>query len=266
MFNIMQTREIGDELIKLNPVTLDAIYDIRLMNRIEIKYIFATRKVTDLVILLGKHYKVLEISDKRMLPYSTTYLDTADYLFYYQHVRGEFDRHKIRYRRYLATDESFLEIKKKTNKGRTLKWRIKNEPLSGSIDSRASDFIQEYLPDGSTSVKPVLESRFTRITLAGFEQKERITIDLNVSFSDPETGKVISLPYLAIAELKKEAYSDGSQFKSLIKQLNIYPAGFSKYCVGSALLNNTIKKNMIKPKLLLLNKLENECNGSDITG
>lgn len=256
----MQTGEIENELKRLDPVTLDALYSVRLMNRIEIKYVFTTAKLAELVNLLGKHYQVLEISNMRMLPYSTTYLDTADSLFYNQHVRGEFARHKVRYRKYVATDESFLEIKKKTNKGRTIKWRIENQPLSGAFDSRASDFIQKYLPVGSAYIKPALKNRFTRITMAGFEQKERITIDFNLFFSDPETEEVISLPHLAIAELKKEAYSDSSHFKSLIKQLSIYPTGFSKYCIGRALLSDTIKKNTIKPKLLLLNKLENEYN------
>jgi hypothetical protein len=260
MFKIFQTSNIEDELNKFNTVTLDAISCIRLMNRIEIKYVFAATKLTALLNILAKHYQVLEVCNMRMLPYSTTYLDTTDSLFYNQHVRGEFARHKIRYRKYMATDESFLEIKKKTNKGRIIKWRIENELLSDSFDSRASDFIHEYLPVTSDSVKPVLAILFTRITLAGFEQKERITIDFNILFSDPETAREISLPYLAIAELKKEAYSDVSHFKSLIKPLNIYPSGFSKFCVGRALLNDTIKKNMIKPKLLLINKLENEYN------
>ena len=77
--------------------------------------------------MLSNHYQVLEINNMRILPYSTTYLDTSDYLFYYQHVRGEFERYKLRYRKYEATNESFLEIKKKTNKGRTIKWRIENK-------------------------------------------------------------------------------------------------------------------------------------------
>lgn len=256
----MQTSEVEDELNRLNPVTLDALYSVRLMNRIEIKYVFTTGKLAELVNLLGKHYQVLEISNMRMLPYATTYFDTSDSLFYNQHVRGEFARHKVRYRRYVATDESFLEIKKKTNKGRTIKWRIENQPLTGSFDSRASDFIQNYLPVGSAYIKPALKNRFTRITMAGFEPKERITIDFNLSFSDPDTEEMISLPHLVIAELKKEAYSDNSLFKSLAKQLSIYPTGFSKYCIGRALLSDTIKKNAIKPKLLLLNKLENEYN------
>jgi hypothetical protein len=207
---------------------------------------------------MGDHFHVLEICNMRILTYSTTYLDTDDCLFYNQHVRGEYDRHKIRYRKYEATEESFLEIKKKTNKGRTIKWRIAGKPSSGTFDSQASGFLREHLPVSSILVRPTLLNQFTRITLAGFELKERVTIDFNISFTRPETMEHINLPYLAIAELKKEAYSDSSHFKTLIRQLNVYPAAFSKYCVGSALLNDSLKRNMIKPKLLLLNKLENE--------
>jgi hypothetical protein len=258
MFNTSQNSRIKDVLSRLNPVNLDSLSCIRLMNRVELKYIFETSKLEELVNLLGNHYHVLEINNMRILPYSSTYFDTSDSLFYYQHVRGKLSRHKMRYRRYEATAESFLEIKKKTNKGRTVKWRIENELLSGSFDTVASRFIQKHLPVSSTLVKPVLTNQFTRITLAGFELKERITLDFNLSFSDPVNKQEIALPYLAIVELKKEGASDGSQFKSLIKQMNIYPTGFSKYCIGRALLSDTLKTNTLKPKLLLLNKLENE--------
>jgi hypothetical protein len=255
----MQQRYIESELSKLSPVSLDEMSGIRLMSRIEIKYVFTTSRLTDLVVLLGKNYQVLEINKMRILPYSTTYLDTDDFLFYNQHVRGQFDRHKIRYRKYEATSESFLEIKKKTNQGRTIKWRIENQLTSGFFDSRASDFMHDYLPVSQDIVRPSLLNQFTRITLAGFELKERITLDFNISFTRPGDLESVTLPYLVIAELKKEPYSDSSHFKSLIKQLNIYPTSFSKYCVGCVLLNDSLKKNMIKQKLLLLNKLEHEC-------
>ena len=258
-FNKMHNYDIEGQLLRLNSIDLDAISGARLMNRFEVKYVFNARKLNDLINLLGKHYHVLEINKLRLLPYSTTYLDTTDCFFYHQHARGEFDRHKLRYRTYQATDESFLEIKKRTNKGMTVKWRIENKPVAGSLDPVAKGFIQEYLPVSSTLVKPALINQFTRITLAGFALKERVTIDFNISFSLPESRNQITLPYLAVAELKKEAYSDSSLFKGLIRKLNIYPTGFSKYCVGSALLNDSLKKNALKPKLLLLNKLENEC-------
>jgi len=256
----MNNCDIEVELSKLNSINLDSLYNVRLMNRVEVKYVFNIRKLPDLIRMLGRNYQVLEIKNTRLLPYSTTYLDTSDYLFYSQHVRGEFARYKLRYRKYEATSESFLEIKKKSNKGRTSKWRIENKNESGSFNPEATCFISKHLPVSPGLVKPAIITNFTRITLAGFKWNERITIDLNISFSTSENLREISLPYLAIAELKKDGYSDYSGFRALVKQLNIYPAGFSKYCIGSALLNDSVKKNMIKPKLLLLNKLENECN------
>jgi len=260
MFQIMQNNDLEGELSKLKAVSLDSLFSVRLMNRVEIKYVFNIRKLTDLIRMLAGNYQVLEIKNMRMLPYFTTYLDTSDYLFYSQHVRGEFARYKLRYRIYEATDESFLEIKKKTNKGRTSKWRIENINNPGSFDSEATCFINKHLIVNPALVKPAILNNFTRITLAGFESNERITIDFNISFSSTENSREISLPFLAIAELKKDGYSDYSGFRAIVKQLNIYPSGFSKYCIGSALLNDSVKKNMIKPKLLLLNKLENECN------
>lgn len=263
---MMLKSDLGEELSGLKPVTLDDISGVSLMNRLEVKYLFTSMKLTKLINLLGNNYHVLEINNMRILPYTSTYFDTEDSLFYNQHVRGKFSRHKIRYRKYEATSESFLEIKKKTNKGRTIKWRIENSQLTDSFDSEASSFIGEYLPVNSTLIRPAIINQFTRITLAGFEMKERITIDFNISFSRPDLSEVISLPYLAIAELKKEGHSYSSPFNNMIRKLDIYPTGFSKYCVGSALLNDTLKRNMIKPKLLLLNKLENEYYGSDVTG
>jgi hypothetical protein len=260
MFQIVQNRDLEGALSKLNSVNLDSLYSVRLMNRVEVKYVFNIRKLPDLIRMLAGYYQVLEIKNMRILPYTTTYLDTSDYLFYSQHVRGEFSRYKLRYRRYEATNESFLEIKKKTNKGRTSKWRIENINNSGSFDSEATCFILKHLPVSPDIVRPAIINNFTRITLAGLELNERVTIDFNISFSSLENLREISLPYLAIAELKKDGYSDYSGFKALVREMNIYPAGFSKYCIGSAMLNDSVKKNMIKPKLLLLNKLENECN------
>jgi hypothetical protein len=259
----MREGEIKIALNQITPISLDAISCVRLMNRIEIKYVFAATRLTDIIALLADQYAVLEIDNLRVFPYSTTYFDTPEHLFYYQHLRGGFNRQKVRYRRYEATNNSFLEIKKKNNKGRTIKCRIENEPHFGSFDDSAMRFINEHLPLDSRVLSPSLINRFSRITFAGCEMKERITIDFNVSFANPENKLQLDMPYLAIVEFKKEAQSDTSRFKNMIKQLSIYPTGFSKYCVGSAITNASLRKNLIKPKLLLLNKIENEYTRSD---
>jgi hypothetical protein len=254
----MQDEQITSGLSRFRATSLEEISCVRLMNRIEVKYLFQSARLPELVNLLAESYDVLEIEGRRTLPYSTTYFDTDDHLFYYQHVRGKLNRYKIRYRKYEATDESFLEIKKRTNSGRTIKWRVENVFGNKAFDSSATDFISEYSPVCSSSLKEALFNKFSRITFASCSLNERITIDYNISFAAPEGGSGISLPYIAIAELKKGAASDSSPFKNMIKQLQIYPSGFSKYCIGSALLNDSLKKNAVKPKILLINKFENE--------
>ena len=254
----MNDGEIINSLSSLEPISLDAIESVRLMNRIETKYLFSITKLEDLINVLVGKYRILEIEKLRANPYLTTYMDTPDYFFYNQHVRGELERHKIRYRKYESTGTSYLEIKKKTNKRRTIKRRIINNLIPGSFDGPAVNFIRQYLPVTSFLIKPVLISRFTRVTVIGLETKERITVDYNISFSEFEGGGQVGIPFLVIAELKNSVDSRRSPFNNLIKNLNIYPTGFSKYCIGNAILNDLLKKNMMKPKLLLLNKIKNE--------
>jgi hypothetical protein len=254
----MYNGEIVTALMTLNPICLEAIDGVRLMNRVETKYLLSSERLVDLINLLDYRYNVLEINNLRVLPYLTTYLDTPDHLFYYQHVRGKLERNKIRYRKYESTSETFLEIKKKTNKGRNIKWRIENNPDSGSFDRPAISFLHKHLSVDSTIIKPNLINRFNRTTLIGLESKERITIDYNISFTEPDSQRKVLMPYLAIVELKKEGYSNCSNFNNIIKYLNMRSSTFSKYCTGIAILNESVKKNMIKSKLLLLNRIENE--------
>jgi hypothetical protein len=106
-------------------------------------------------------------------------------------------------------------------------------------------------------LQTVLDNKFTRITLAGIETRERITLDFDISFSTAGTNS-IELPFLAIAELKSDGYPRKSQFTGVIRGMGIKPTGFSKYCIGTALLKDIPRKNILKPKLLLLKKIENE--------
>ena len=243
---------------RLRPISLDALGAVSLMNRIEIKYLLNFRNIPAFIDMLSDKYQALEICNLRLFQYSSTYLDTTDSLFYYQHVHGQFDRFKIRYRKYESTGLSFLEVKKKTNKGRTIKWRVEQESVAGFKDSHAAGFIAKHSPVAADSIHPVLLNRFSRITLASIESRERITIDFNITFSDFNGNASITFPWLAIVEFKKESYSDSLSFRSLIKNVSAYPTSFSKYCIGSSLLNDSLKKNMIKRKILLIKKLENE--------
>jgi hypothetical protein len=249
--------EINNILSSFNPVTLQEMAEVMLMDRVETKYVFSSKRLPALLDLLSLRYRIMEINTVRSFPYSTTYLDTADLLFYMQQVTGKLNRHKIRYRRYEATGSSFLEIKKKTNKNRTIKWRIENSLTNDTPDIRASIFIKEYLPDLCSELKPVLINGFTRLTLVGTECPERITLDYDLTFNSPD-GNICNLPFLAVAEIKRDHHCGFSPFGIIMKDFGIQPNRFSKYCIGSAITSQMPRKNTLKQNLLLINKIENE--------
>jgi hypothetical protein len=230
--------------------------DVTLMNRVETKYVFSSSRLSGLLSMLPSHYKVLEIEKERCLRYTTTYFDTPDFQLFDQQMRGKLNRHKIRYRCYEVSGHTFLEIKKKTNKKRTVKRRIENY-LNGEFNNEALTFLEDNFPDMAAGLTPALINVFTRVTLVGNDMKERITVDSNLSFRSPE-GNSIELPYLAIAEVKKEKHNSGSPFFNLMKEMGIQPNNFSKYSIGSSLIRTMPRINTLKPNLLLIKKLENE--------
>lgn len=253
--------EINSVLDSFDTIPLYKMSKVRLMKRTDTKYVFSTKILPALLLQLSEKYKVMDICQIRTFPYTTTYLDTPDYLFYNQHMTGKLERHKIRYRKYETSGASYLEIKKKTNKNRTEKVRIVNTFDPNGFDDRASCFIAKYSPYNSIELRPNLIITFTRTTLVDMDTNERITFDFDLAFSDMN-GKKVDVPYISIAELKKEGYSNQSAFISIIKDSAIRPTGFSKYCIGSNYLRDMPRVNLLKPKLLLIKKLENEYNSS----
>jgi len=249
--------EIHNLLSSFVPIGLNEMDDVSLMNRVETKYVFSVNKLPDLLNHLSNNYKILDINLMRIFPYHTTYLDTSDFLFYAQQLRGKLNRHKVRYRCYESTGLSFLEIKKRTNKNRTIKWRIESRLNTDSPDENAAAFFKEYLPHDYHELNPVLINRFNRITLVGKNAIERVTLDYNLAFTSL-TGRTAELPFLAVAELKRDKDSGKSPFGLIMKQHGLRQNRFSKYCIGSALTTNITRKNSIKPNLLLINKIRNE--------
>jgi hypothetical protein len=255
----MNRADIAEILKKFDPVGLQEMDSVRLMNRTDTKYVFSVQKLPELLEKTIGKYHILKIDNQCDFIYKTTYFDTSDFLFYNQQIKGKLKRFKVRYRIYEASGISFLEVKCKTNKNHTIKYRIRNNLKGDYFDSQAIKFLQDLIPIDSSGLKPVLNTRFIRLTLVGLETLERITIDYNLSFSN-EAGNKVELPFLAIAELKRTGFSIRSPFCQVIKELKIRETGFSKYCIGNSLLYDLPKKNILKPKLLLMNKIENEFN------
>ena len=95
---------------------------------------------------------------------------------------------------------------------------------------------------------------FSRISFVHKQKKERLTIDIKLSFKDDE--KVGNLNDIVIAEVKQERMSRSSDFIRIAKEMSILPIRLSKYCISTMQLWPSIKQNRFKKKLLFINKLK----------
>jgi hypothetical protein len=237
-------------------ISLDEMDNVKLMNRTDTKFIFTTDKLPGLLRKATDHYKVLTINNKRLFFYRSRYLDTPDSQMYLEHHNRNMNRYKVRFREYVDSDTRFLEIKFKNNKGRTNKVRIKRKKIEEDISKKSKKFINTNTPYNSKKLETKLWSNFSRLTLVQKKLNERITIDINLEFS--EGSNVHRLPFLVITEVKRSRFSGHSEFINLLNEERIKPIGISKYCIGMILLNKNLKYNRFKRKLLTLNKMSHD--------
>ncbi|MEJ6695680.1 MAG: polyphosphate polymerase domain-containing protein [Chitinophagales bacterium] len=234
------------------PTSLDEMNEIKLLNRNDTKYIFHERKLPAILEDLKAYYKVLEIEGIRLLKYENQYFETEDFSCYQNHQRGRLSRTKIRIRKYVESDLSFIEIKTKTNKSRTVKNRIPMTTEEHIRSPRIVDFVNKNAPIQVDEFAHELQIDFQRITLAHKELKDRCTLDLNLCAR--WNGKQHHFENLIIAELKQDRFKHASEFNLILKKHKIYSGSFSKYCFSFLSLNDQLKRNNFKPNLRHLEK------------
>lgn len=253
-------------LNEYDSITLDEMRSIRLMNRIDTKFVTTVPMLRQLLLLAKDDYFVQESQGERISPYYTLYFDTPDCKMYNRHEAGHLSRQKVRVRSYVNAGLNFLEVKTKNNHGRTKKKRIEAlnfDPENHSIfnvqSSLFSDFLQTYLKYPQQSLVSQVENRFDRITLVNKAKTERLTIDTNLRFHNISTNNYRFMEELVVIELKRDGLQP-SPILPLLTKLRIHPHGFSKYCIGSALTNADLRRNRIKPRLHSVEKILNSCN------
>ncbi|MBR3455674.1 MAG: polyphosphate polymerase domain-containing protein [Bacteroidaceae bacterium] len=237
-------------LKELKPITLDEMSSIKLMNRLDTKYVTTKAKLCQLLELVKGKYYVQETNGDLISPYRTTYFDTPDHAMYMQHHCGHCNRKKVRVRTYLSSgDLTFLEVKNKNNHGRTKKKRVRVGGLDTFREEEGTgDFVAKYSFFRLEDLQEMVQNLFDRVTLVNYGKTERLTIDFNVHFHNYETGNDSNTGQLVIIELKR----DGNVFSpicNLLRDLHIHPSGFSKYCIGTVLTNPTIKHNNFKMRV-----------------
>ena len=245
-------------LYQMTPIGLDDMKAVRLMNRMDQKYMASADLLEELLSRIADGYYVQHIEGNPLAPYRTLYFDTDDLRMYTMHHNKKLNRQKLRVRTYRSTDTTFFEIKNKDNKKKTRKVRI---PVDVSMFDRVLEvpeveqFVNGNTPYPVATLHPCLENRFERITLVDKGMSERITIDRGITFHNRATGIDADIARLLVIEVKHEVGAPMSDIERTLHDLHVLPRRMSKYCIGTALTDPTAKYNRFKPKLLFIEKI-----------
>ena len=236
-----------------SPISLDEMDDVKLMSRTDTKFAFKANKMPSLLQKLLPFYRVLAIDGELIHDYKSLYYDTDNRKFYLDHHNGRVNRNKIRFREYVGSKLTFLEIKRKNNKGKTIKKRMRVNAISNELSEKQQKYIEKII-GRPMEVNAKQWINFSRITFVHKTQKERLTIDVNLTFENSnEKG---DMKHIVIAEVKQERMSRSSDFMRIAKEMHILPIRISKYCLTTLALNSELKKNRFKEKVLFINKLK----------
>jgi len=242
---------IESQLQMFQPVSLTELDKVALLDRMDTKYVFIREQLPEFLKILQENYFILDINSNRLFSYESLYFDTDDFTLYNHHYCGRLNRYKVRFRKYVDSDISFFEIKHKNNKGRTIKSRIKHIPEE-AIQGKAMELLHEKTPLEAHGLKAKMWVNYSRITLVSKDFKERLTLDLNLTFKNGKDVKLVN--DLVIAEVKQSKYGQ-SAFSKLMKLKHIRQGSISKYCYGIASLFQNIRVNNFKSQIQYLNRL-----------
>jgi hypothetical protein len=238
----------------IDPISLQEMDNVKLMNRMDTKCIFSVDLLNNILQDCANDYKVLFHAGTKSAFYKTLYFDTPDLKFYFDHHNGRAKRFKVRMRNYTESNLFYLELKYKRY-GRTDKRRIKVQNFSNTINEEQNAFLEKTTQTHFDLV-PVIWNNFHRITLVNKKTPERVTIDTGIGFE--YNNKATSFNQLVIGEIKQERTDFNSPILYYLKKNGIRPSGMSKYCLGMAVMNDEIKHNNFKERILNINKLQSK--------
>ena len=246
-------RELSSLVDGFSPISLPEMDAAALLNRMDTKFVLASEQLLEVLSAVQEGYRVLSVNEQRLNRYRTLYFDTPDFQLYRLHVTGRADLYKVRSREYMDSHLSFLEVKHKTRKDRTVKTRIRTEQPILWMNTGAEEWLDQVIPYDSRLLEPKLWNTFTRITLVDHNRSERVTVDVNLKFYTED--REVSLDGIAIVEVKRDGRNQESLFFQQMRLRRVQPQGFSKYCIGVSMLYEDVKKNTMKRKLLRLEKM-----------
>ncbi len=247
------TGRLDQVLARFTAIALQDMEDVALLDRTDTKLLLTQDQLNTALHHLAQAYRVLEIEGQRQHHYQTLYFDTVDLDYYHQHHNGKRNRYKVRERAYIDSDLTFVEVKHKTGRDRTIKHRQRVPELTTEFGAPIATFVRAHMPLDEDDLIPTLQNDFHRITLVSTRCTERVTLDVGLRFRRNDGW--VALPGVAIAEVKQARFSYDSDFLREMRHLGVRPTNFSKYCTGISILYPHVKHNAFKPRMLHLKRI-----------
>lgn len=242
----------NDILRTYDAINLPQIDEVDFEKRLDTKFSFHVSHVPSLLQEMQEQAFILEVKNERLIHYNNRYLDTPERTMYLNHHNGHLNRYKVRIRHY-GNGPTFAEVKFKSNKKMTRKWRIPTESLDTYNQSKEQHFFGQYIPYAPETLEPAIDVSYQRITLASRDMTEKFTLDINLT--GKQEGQEAQFEQMAIAEIKQRKLNVRSPFYRALMKRHIYLTSFSKYCVCMASMHGDLKQNRFKPILRNVNKL-----------
>jgi hypothetical protein len=234
------------------PISLEEMDAVALLDRTDTKYVLSTQVLAEVLEELLPEYRLLVVDGVRGTSYRSLYLDTPELKHYHDHHNKRTFRNKVRYREYIGSGLTYLEVKRKTGRGDTKKSRKRIDAIPPRPTAEHLAFVRKAV-GRDEDLRPVLWNSFTRYTLVHRTRPERLTIDLDLRFM--WDGVERPLGDVVVAELKASRADRNSPFAMVMRKRGIRPAGMSKYCVGMLMLERPVKPNAFKPVLRMLDRI-----------
>lgn len=244
---------LGLDLLRGFDIAGAALIEARaLQQRVDRKFLLAAHALEPLLARLRPEYSLLHAGEQGWARYENIYFDTPDRTLYHAHRCGRRPRYKVRIRHHVDRQLSFLEIKSKTNSGRTVKRRHALPYGQNHLGAPELRFIDTWAMTNSVRLMPCVSISFLRLTLLGKGLNERLTYDRDLTFADGAREERFSR--VVVAEVKQAAYSNHLGAVPALRTLHAREVAFSKYCIGT-LLVAPVAGNIFKPTLKAVERL-----------
>ncbi|MFE9445365.1 VTC domain-containing protein [Streptomyces sp. NPDC006602] len=191
-------------------------------------------------------FRVLSIGGLRSFRYHSTYYDTTGVRTFHDHRQGRRLRFRVRERVYEDSGERQFEVKLKSGRGETVKYRQRmagsDHPLDGPRREFLADVLREsYGIEAPRGLTPALVTDYRRVTFVA--EGQRITCDAGLVVREWATGReAVADGGLVLVETKTKGHL--TEADRMLNGYGLRPADFTKYSAGTAALYPELGRNL----------------------